>query len=160
MKGKAVVLGDNVNGDQIIAGSRLAGGKNETEGVPYLFEACRSDFSSVYQPGDILVAGENFGCGSSREQIILVMKAAGVRCVIAKSFSRHFYRGGINMGILPLICRAEIREGDLVEVDLEKSCIRVNGSDPVAFEPFPPQVVGYLTEGGLLGYYKKHHTLR
>ena len=83
------------------------------------------------------------------------MKAAGVRCVIAKSFSRHFYRGGINMGILPLICRAEIREGDLVEVDLEKSCIRVNGSDPVAFEPFPPQVVGYLTKGGLLGYYKK-----
>ena len=83
MKGKAVVLGDNVNGDQIIAGSRLAGGKNETEAVPYLFEACRSDFSSVYQPGDILVAGENFGCGSSREQIILVMKAAGVRCVIA-----------------------------------------------------------------------------
>ena len=66
MKGKAVVLGDNVNGDQIIAGSRLAGGKNETEAVPYLFEACRSDFSSVYQPGDILVAGENFGCGSSR----------------------------------------------------------------------------------------------
>ena len=64
------------------------------------------------------------------------------------------------MGILPLICRAEIREGDLVEVDLEKSCIRVNGSDPVVFEPFPPQVVGYLTEGGLLGYYKKHHTLR
>lgn len=160
MTGRAVVLGDNVSGDQIIAGSRLAGGKSEAEAVPYLFESCRSDFAAVYRPGDILAAGENFGCGSSREQIIQVMKAAGIRCVIARSFSRHFYRAGINTGILPLICDAPIREGDLVTVELEQNRLRVNDGEPVAFAPFPKQVLGYIAEGGLLNYYQNHQTLR
>ncbi len=160
MKGKAIVLGDNVSGDQIIAGGRLAGGKGEAEAVPYLFESCRSDFAAVYRPGDILVAGENFGCGSSREQIILVMKAAGIRCVIARSFSRHFYRSGINMGVLPLVCKAQIHDGDEVCVDLENSRIQVNGGQPVTFTAFPKQVLGYISAGGLIAYYKAHHTLR
>ena len=159
MTGKAIVLGDGVSGDQIIAGSRLAGGKSEAEAVPYLFESCRSDFGDLFAPGDILAAGENFGCGSSREQIILVMKAAGIRSVIAKSFSRQFYRGGINMGILPVVCQAEIHDGDRVTVDLENHCIRINDLDPVEFAPFPEQVLGYISEGGLLNYYRKHHTL-
>ena len=160
MTGRAVLLGDNVSGDQIISGARLAGGKSEAEAVPYLFEACRSDFAAVYRPGDILAAGENFGCGSSREQIIQVMKAAGIRCVIARSFSRHFYRSGINTGILPLICSADIRDGDMVSVDLNESQLQVNGGEPVAFVPFPSQVLGYIAEGGLLSYYQNHHTLR
>ncbi|MCI8491705.1 MULTISPECIES: LeuD/DmdB family oxidoreductase small subunit [Anaerotruncus] len=160
MTGKAIVLGDNVSGDQIIGGNRLAGVNSEADAVPYLFEACRSDFASVYKEGDILAAGENFGCGSSREQIILVMRAAGIRCVVARSFSRHFYRSGINMGVLPLECDAKIRDGDTVTVDLEHSRIQVNDCAPVGFTPFPKQVLGYISEGGLLNYYKKHHTLK
>lgn len=88
------------------------------------------------------------------------MKAAGIGCVIAKSFSRHFYRSGINMGILPLICEATIMDGASVEVNLEDSSIQVNDGVPIKFAPFPKQVLGYISEGGLLNYYKKHHTLR
>ena len=95
----------------------------------------------------------------SRGRVHRLMKAAGIRCVIAKSFSRQFYRGGINMGILPVVCQAEIHDGDRVTVDLENHCIRINDLDPVEFAPFPEQVLGYISEGGLLNYYRKHHTL-
>lgn len=160
MKGQAVVLGNNISGDQIISGSRLAGGKSEQEGVPFLFESVRPDFNDVYQTGDIIVAGENFGCGSSREMIVQVMKAAGIQCVIAKSFARQFYRGGINNGIVPVECNVEVQDGTKLEVDLDRNVVIVDEKTEVPFTPFPKRVQELISEGGILNYYRKHHTLK
>lgn len=159
MKGKAYLLGDNVGGDQIISGAYLASGKSPEECISHMFEDCRTDFAQVYRPGDIIAAGENFGCGSSREMVVVLMKKAGIRCVVAKSFSRNFYRSGINMGILPVICPADIRDGDEIEVDLEGGTVTVNGSESYGFAAFPEQVLAYINEGSLLAYFKKHHSL-
>ena len=156
MTGRAILLGDNISGDLIIGGGRLAGGKSEEECVPYLFETVRPDFQEVYRRGDILAAGWNFGCGSSREMIIQVMKAAGIRCVIAKSFARQFYRGGINNGIVPVEADIDVRDGDEISVDMEKNTISVNGEVRIGYKPFPEQVLGLIKEGGILPYYKAH----
>lgn len=156
MKGKAYLLGNNVSGDQIISGSYLSSGKPAEELIGHLFEDLRPDFSEKYTSGDIIVAGENFGCGSSRELAMTLMKTAGIGCVVARSFSRNFYRNGINLGILPIECSAVIADGDTVEIDMDTSCIIVNSLDKYSFVPFPPQIMGYIREGSLVEYYKKH----
>lgn len=132
IEGRARLLGDNVSGDQIIGGQYLGGAPPE-ELAGHLFESCRPDLAQSLQPEDILVAGENFGCGSSREQILLVMKAAGIRCVVARSFSRNFYRGGVNLGILPIVCAPRVEECDRLTVDVEAG-IKCGGEGGL---PFP-----------------------
>lgn len=159
MTGYAYLLGDNVSGDQIISGAHLSSGKTNEECIKYLFEDCRTDFAEAFKPGDIIAAGENFGCGSSREMVILLMKQAGIRCVVAKSFSRNFYRSGINMGIIPIVCRADIKNGDKIEIDLAKGIVCLNQKEAYTFTAFPDQILAYINEGSLLAYYKKHHTL-
>ena len=160
MKGKAIVLGDNIGGDMIISSGHLAGGADSAPIQQYLFESCRPDFPDIYVPGDFIVAGENFGCGSSREQVMIALKEAQIRCVLAKSFSRQFYRSGINMGILPILCSAKIRDGDLLELNLEQHRLTINGRTEYRFPTFPPQLLGFLQEGGLLNYYRRYHSLR
>ncbi len=159
MKGRAIVLGNNVSGDQIISGGRLAGGKSEQEGVAYLFESVRPDFASLYRKGDIVVAGENFGCGSSREMIIQVMKAAGIECVVAKSFARQFYRAGINNGIIPVECNIEVSDGTELEIDMADNLVILENGEKIPFQPFPAQVQALIKEGGIINYYKNHQSL-
>ncbi|MBQ1318426.1 MAG: 3-isopropylmalate dehydratase small subunit [Solobacterium sp.] len=159
MKGRAIVLGNNVSGDQIISGGRLAGGKSEQEGVAYLFESIRPDFASLYKKGDIIVAGDNFGCGSSREMIIQVMKAAGIECVVAKSFARQFYRAGINNGIVPVECSIDVSDGTELEIDMTNNLVILENGEKIPFQPFPEEVQDLIKEGGIINYYKNHQTL-
>ena len=150
--GKIWVMGDDIDTDTIIPGKRGTI-PNVREMATYAFELYRS----TVQPGDIIVAGKNFGCGSSREQAATVIAANGVRCVIAKSFARIFFRNGFNSGIL-LLQNDEIqsacKEGDIVTVDVEKNTISVNGKEFTA-KKVPENLFEIVNDGGLIEHCKK-----
>lgn len=154
--GKIWVMGDDIDTDTIIPGKRGTI-PNVREMANYAFELYRPEFASAVQPGDIIVAGKNFGCGSSREQAATVIAANGIRCVIAKSFARIFFRNGFNSGIL-LLQNGEIQsacgEGDVAEVDVEKNTIRVNGRTFTA-RKVPENLFEIVNDGGLIEHCKK-----
>lgn len=149
-------MGDDIDTDTIIPGKRGTI-PNIREMATYAFELYRPEFASTVQPGDIIVAGKNFGCGSSREQAATVIAANGVRCVIAKSFARIFFRNGFNSGIL-LLQNDEIqsacKEGDIVTVDVEKNTISVNGRELTA-KKVPENLFEIVNDGGLIEHCKK-----
>lgn len=159
LEGHARLLGDNISGDHIISKEFIRQGLSMPELKPYLFHNCRPDLGALLGPEDILVAGENFGCGSSREYVMLLMLEAGIRCVVAKSFSRSFYRACINQGLLPIVCNIQAEEGGLVQVDTVKGTVRVEGGKEHTFLPFPEMMMNIISEGGLINYYKKHGKL-
>ena len=154
--GKIWVMGDDIDTDTIIPGKRGTI-PNVREMATYAFELYRPEFASTVQPGDIIVAGKNFGCGSSREQAATVIAANGVRCVVAKSFARIFFRNGFNSGIL-LLQNDEIqsacKEGDIVTVDVEKNTISVNGKEFTA-KKVPENLFEIVNDGGLIEHCKK-----
>ena len=154
--GKIWVMGDDIDTDTIIPGKRGTI-PNVREMATYAFELYRPEFASTVQPGDIIVAGKNFGCGSSREQAATVIAANGVRCVIAKSFARIFFRNGFNSGIL-LLQNDEIqsacKEGDIVTVDVEKNTISVNGKEFTA-KKVAENLFEIVHDGGLIEHRKK-----
>lgn len=122
-------LGDNIDTDIIIMTKYLAKASLQ-EMVPHLFEPLRPDLAAQLRPGDAIVAGENFGCGSSREMAASVLKTAGIRCIIAKSFAKIFFRNAINNGLLLIECRDlydRCREGDTVEVEVGRQ-LTCNGT--------------------------------
>jgi len=152
IKGKAMVLGDNVSTDHIIAGKycRLA---DVTELARHLFEGTKAQ--NRVGGGTILVAGKCFGCGSSREQAPLALKAAGVRAVLAESFGRIFYRNAINIGLPALILRKATvfaSDGAELELDLERGEVRNNRGQTARTAPHPPFMVEILRAGGLVPY--------
>lgn len=154
--GKIWVMGDDIDTDTIIPGKRGTI-PNVREMANYAFELYRPEFASTVQPGDIIVAGKNFGCGSSREQAAAVIAANGVRCVIAKSFARIFFRNGFNSGILLLqndAVQSACREGDVAEVDVEKNTICVNGQT-FAAKKVPENLFEIVNDGGLIEHCKK-----
>jgi 3-isopropylmalate/(R)-2-methylmalate dehydratase small subunit len=116
------------------------------------------NFAKKIQPGDVIVAGANFGCGSSREHAPIALKAAGVAAIIAPSFARIFYRNAFNMG-LPIFELQEannIKEGDLISIDLESGTIQdINNKKVYHFNPIPPFMRELLDSGGLINYAKK-----
>jgi 3-isopropylmalate/(R)-2-methylmalate dehydratase small subunit len=125
-------------------------------------EAARPEFAVKVQKGDFVVAGRNFGCGSSREQAPLVLMHLGVVAVVARSFARIFYRNALNIGLPAVECEQadKIKEGDMLEVDLAKGVVRnVSKGESYAVKPFPPQLRVILSEGGLVSYVKKHGKL-
>ncbi|MBO7422231.1 MAG: 3-isopropylmalate dehydratase, partial [Oscillospiraceae bacterium] len=127
--GKIWKFGNDIDTDTIIPGKRGTIPTLE-EMKKYAFELLKPEFGSTVQPGDILVAGTNFGCGSSREQAATVLSHNGVRCIIAKSFARIFFRNAFNSGILLLTCDGiqDVCEGgDIVTVDVEAQTVSVNG---------------------------------
>ena len=156
-KGQAWKVGHDVDTDVIIAARYLNDASDENMRKHCLEDAI-PNFSEVISAGDILVAGKNFGCGSSREHAPISIKAAGVSCVIAESFARIFYRNAINIG-LPIITNPEaaqeIEAGDKLEVDTEKGILKnVTQGKEYAIEPFPPFLQEIISAGNLLNYVK------
>ena len=152
-KGKAHKYGDNIDTDVIIP-ARYLNTPNAEELAKHTLEDLDPHFLEKMQKGDIVVGGQNFGCGSSREHAPLALKTSGVSCVIAKSFARIFYRNSINIGFAILECpeAAEaINDGDELEVDFDTGLIKdkTTGKEYQA-EPFPPFIQNIIQKGGLL----------
>jgi len=151
-------FGDNIDTDLIIA-ARYLNSSDPAHLAKYVMEDADPDFVNKLNPGDIIVAGENFGCGSSREHAPIALKAAGVSAVIAKSFARIFYRNAFNMGlpIFELPQSDEIAEGEEVSVHLESGEI-VTPKGSYKFSPIPPFMQELLQAGGLIAYAKAEIT--
>jgi 3-isopropylmalate/(R)-2-methylmalate dehydratase small subunit len=153
--GRAWKYGDNVDTDVIIPARYLSVSATE-ELARHCLEDLDAGFAAAVQPGDVVVAGENFGCGSSREHAPLALKGAGVRCVVARSFARIFYRNAINVG-LPILESADaaagIEAGHQVAVDLETGEIHDQTTGQVyQAEPYPPFMMDIIRAGGLVPY--------
>ena len=155
--GKVWTFGDNIDTDLIIA-ARYLNTSEPTELAKHVMEDADPSFKDRVKDGDIIVAGENFGCGSSREHAPIALKAAGVSAVIAKSFARIFYRNAFNMGltILELDQSSEIKEGDILKIDLDSGTIESkNNNKTYKFTPIPPFMQELVSCGGLMNYAKK-----
>jgi len=157
MKGKVWKFGDNVDTDLIIA-ARYLNTSEPAELAKHVMEDADPEFVSKMEPGDIIVAGENFGCGSSREHAPIALKAAGIAAVIAPTFARIFYRNAFNMGlpIFELPEAAEINEGDIVSIDMEAGeVIDETTGKRYKFNPIPEFMQELVDAGGLIEYAKK-----
>jgi 3-isopropylmalate/(R)-2-methylmalate dehydratase small subunit len=158
LQGKIWKYGDNVDTDVIIPARYLNVSRPE-ELALHCLEDLDVTFAGNVQPGDMIVAGENFGCGSSREHAPLAIKGAGVSCVIAGSFARIFYRNAINVG-LPILespaAAGGVEQGHQLEVDLQRGEIRdlTNGQVYQA-EPYPPFMMNIIEAGGLVPYARR-----
>lgn len=156
-EGTVFVYGDNIDTDVIIPARYL-----NTAGHDELAAHCMEDidktFVSRVRPGDIMVGGKNFGCGSSREHAPIAIQASGISCVIAQSFARIFYRNAINIGLPILECPAisEVQDGDRLRVDFDSGTI-TNLTRGTAYQsvPFPPFMQELIASGGLIGYIRK-----
>lgn len=158
LKGKVHKYGADVNTDVIIP-ARYLNMSDPDELARHCMEDIDSEFINRVQPGDIIVADTNFGCGSSREHAPLAIKAAGVGCIIAKSFARIFYRNALNIGLPILECieaAGRTEAGDVLEVDLLTGEI-VNTTKGLTFraEPFPDFMLELIESGGLIEYTKR-----
>ena len=152
-KGTVFKYGDNIDTDVIIP-ARYLNTQSSAELASHCMEDIDKTFITRVKPGDIMVGGANFGCGSSREHAPLAIKAAGVSCVIAESFARIFYRNSINIGMPILECPAAskaIREGDVVSVNFDTGVI-TDETTGETFEamPFPPFIQNIIQKGGLM----------
>jgi len=156
--GRVWKFGDNVNTDEIIP-ARYLNTSDPAELARHCMEDADPTFPAKVQPGDIIVAGANFGCGSSREHAPIALKAAGVACVIAGSFARIFYRNAFNMGLPILECPEAcgfVREGDRVQVALASGAITLQHDGTVLqSQPVPEFMQALLQAGGLMAYVKK-----
>ncbi|HDJ04454.1 MAG TPA: 3-isopropylmalate dehydratase small subunit [Candidatus Bathyarchaeota archaeon] len=162
IRGRAWKFGDDVNTDLIIAGKYKLSITDLDELSRHAMEGLIPDFAERFRRGDLIVAGRNFGCGSSREQAPLVLKHLGVGAVIAKSFARIFYRNAINIGLPAAECKNvnRISDGDILEVDLEAGLVRnVTKGESYRITPIHPDLLQILVEGGLINYVKKHGAL-
>ncbi|MBO8126307.1 MAG: 3-isopropylmalate dehydratase small subunit [Firmicutes bacterium] len=161
LTGRVWKFGDNIDTDVIIP-ARYLNSADPANLAAHCLEDADPDFPSKVQAGDIIVAGKNFGCGSSREHAPLALKAAGVACVIAPTFARIFYRNAINIGLPILECpeaARTIQEGDKISVDLETGTIThtATGSTWQA-KPFPSFMQELIGAGGLIAYTRKKVT--
>ena len=158
INGRTYKFGDDVDTDAIIP-ARYLNTTDPRELASHCMEDADAGFAKKVRPGDIIIAGKNFGCGSSREHAPIAIKAAGVSCVIAQSFARIFYRNAFNMG-LPILespeASAGISEGDEIEVDLDSGVIvnRTTGQTYRA-QPIPPFMQKLVEAGGLIEYVKQ-----
>ncbi|MBN1335398.1 MAG: 3-isopropylmalate dehydratase [Deltaproteobacteria bacterium] len=146
--------GDDINTDRLFPGKYTYTCSTADEVKPHLLEDLDPAFASGVRPGDVLLVGRNFGCGSSREQPVLGLASVGVAAVVGRSFARIFYRAAINQGLLLVECPAAVdawTEGDPVEVDVASSEVRV-GNRSFPFPSLPPEILAIRESGGLLQY--------
>lgn len=154
IKGRAWKYGDNVNTDVIFPGKYTYTLTDPAEIAKHALEDLDPRFAAQMRPGDIIVAGRNWGCGSSREQAVTALKAAGVAAIIARSFARIYSRNCINSALPALACPPAadaIQDGETVEVDMAGGLIRC-AAGTFAFAPLPPGVLGIFEAGGLIPY--------
>lgn len=157
IRGRVWKYGDNVNTDVIFPGKYTYTLTEPEEMAEHALEDLDPTFADGVQPGDIVVGGANWGCGSSREQAVTSLKAAGVGAVVAASFARIFYRNAINNALPAIICPEVVdvlQHGETAEVDLDKSLIRCDAGDYV-FSPLPDSILGIVAAGGLLPYVRR-----
>ena len=156
IKGNVWNFGDNIDTDVIIPGRYLRT-FDENELAVHVLEGERADFTKGVQKGDIILAGDNFGCGSSRVQAAVAIKAAGVDVIIAKSFARIFYRNAINIGLPVVTADIEADDGDILSVDLEEGIIEnQTKSTQVEIQPFNDFMFEILSDGGIVEHYLKN----
>jgi 3-isopropylmalate/(R)-2-methylmalate dehydratase small subunit len=158
LKGKAFKFGDGISTDQIIPGRFAHLRSNLPELAKHAMEDADPTFVNRVKPGDFIVAGSNFGLGSSREHAPLVIKMAGIGAILAKSVARIFFRNAINLGMPVLLCDTnQINDGDELEIDLKAGVIRdlTNGNE-LSFSQIPDVMLHILDDGGLLPYIQKH----
>ncbi len=157
IKGKVWKFGDDVNTDEIIPARYLVT-TDPKELAKHVMEDIDPEFSKKVQPGDIIVAGKNFGCGSSREHAPLAIKGAGVSAIVAESFARIFFRNAINLGI-PVVESPEIakeaEEGDILEIDMKEGIVKnITKGKEYKIKKLPESLQKVLEAGGLMEYAK------
>lgn len=160
LKGRAHKFGDNINTDYIISGRYKFKTLDMNELAKHIMEDLVPDFYSRLKPGDFIVAGKNFGCGSSREQAPLAIKHANISAVIAKSFARIFFRNAVNVGLMVIQADTdEIDDGDeLVVYPKEGKIVNLSKNKEIPFTPLPEFMLKILSDGGLVEHFKKHGT--
>ncbi len=155
LNGKALRYGDHVDTDVIIP-ARYLNTSDPKELAAHCMEDIDKDFLKRMQPGDIIAAGNNFGCGSSREHAPLAIKTSGISCVVAKSFARIFYRNSINIGLPIVVSDLDINDGDQVEVDLDNGVLKnITQGTQDTFPPFSPFLQELIAGGGLMNALKE-----
>ena len=159
-RGKAHVLKpfNNINTDYIISGRYKFKTSDMKELAKYIFEDISPDFYKKIKRGDYIVAGENFGCGSSREQAPWAIKEAGIAAVLAKSFARIFFRNAFNIGLCVVQCdTSKIGDGDIIELDLEKQIVLSHSKKKsIKTMPIPDLMQRFLRDGGVVEHFKKY----
>ena len=159
LRGRVWKFGDDLNTDLIIPGKYLEM-TDPKEMAIHAMEGVDSNFAEGVSPGDIVVGGRNFGCGSSREQAPLALKYAGVGAVVAESYARIFYRNAINIGLPALECpgvTGAVYAGDILEIDTTRGVIENTSTGiQLRFTPLPVFIGKILNEGGLVAYLRKH----
>ncbi len=156
-EGRAWVYGDNIDTDQL-APIQSYKNRNAEEGCKFCLEALDPDFAGAVETGDIFVAGANMGIGSSREQAPLHLKLLGIRCVLAKSFSRIFYRNTLNFGVPALVCAdvGRINSGDRISVDpLQGRIDNVTTGETLTCDLLPEHLMEMIGNGGLMAHLRK-----
>jgi 3-isopropylmalate/(R)-2-methylmalate dehydratase small subunit len=146
--------GDNVNTDQLFPGKYTYTCSTAEEIKPHLLEDLDSSFSKNVKQGDIIIAGKNFGCGSSREQPVLGLKAVGIKAVVAESFARIFYRAAINQGLILIECPDAVKaysDSSKIELNIDEGKIVIDGK-AFNFPKLPPEIIAIRDAGGLLNY--------
>ena len=161
MVGRAWKFGDNISTDEITPGRYMGLRSNLPELAKHTLEDSRKEFPSSVKQGDFLVAGKNFGMGSSREHAPLVIKMCGVTAVLAQSFARIFYRNAINIGLPAIVCdTTKIEEGDELELHLSDGVVEnPTKKTKLTFRPMSSTMNAILNEGGLIAYVEKHGDL-
>jgi 3-isopropylmalate/(R)-2-methylmalate dehydratase small subunit len=159
--GRARILGNDINTDYIISSVRKKETLDPAVLKQYLLESLDPAFASSLLPGDLLVAGKNFGCGSAMEVAVTVVLAAGIRAVLARSYSRTYYRNAINNGLIPIECDTRgIHEGDDLRILIDDTRIRVldqSRAHTIGAVALPGVMLGILDHGGLIPYFRKFH---
>ena len=157
INGRTWIFGENIDTDVIIPGRYLRT-FNPKDLAEHVLEGERPDFTKNVKQGDIIVADENFGCGSSREQAPVAIKTAGVSAIVAKSFARIFYRNAINIGLPVIVCDIKAEYGDIINIDLsEGSLVNKTTGESKTFEPFKEFMLNILEDEGLVNHYLKEN---
>jgi len=164
IRGRAWKLGNNISTDHIISGKYKFKSISSLEGmIPYVFEEVIPGFHEKVREGDVLVAGRNFGMGSSREHAPRLLKLVGVGAVVAESFARIFFRNAINIGLLVVtatLVPAATEDGDIISVDLEEGVITNESKDvQERFKPYPREILEVIKCGGIIEYIRKYGSL-
>ena len=151
INGRTWIFGENIDTDVIIPGRYLRT-FNPKDLAEHVLEGERPDFTKNVKQGDIIVADENFGCGSSREQAPVAIKTAGVSAIVAKSFARIFYRNAINIGLPVIVCDIKAEDGDIINIDLsEGSLVNKTTGESKTFEPFKEFMLNILEDDLWIG---------